>query len=59
MSESKATPSWSRRLRYRLEHAALCAVVWFIPKLPLRLVRWAAAVRHWHFSDPVSCLKLR
>lgn len=44
MSESKATPSWSRRLRYRLEHAALCAVVWFIPKLPLRLVRWAAAV---------------
>lgn len=44
MSESKATPSWSRRLRYRLEHAALRAAVWFIPKLPLRLVRWLSAV---------------
>ena len=43
MSNAKASPSWSRRMRYRLEHAALRSAAWLIPKLPLRLVRWTSA----------------
>jgi KDO2-lipid IV(A) lauroyltransferase len=44
MSGELSRPSWFRRLRYRLEYAALRAAVWTIPKLPLRLVRWTGGV---------------
>ncbi len=44
MSGDVSTLSWFRRLRYRLEYAALRAAVWVIPKLPLRLVRWTGGV---------------
>jgi KDO2-lipid IV(A) lauroyltransferase len=40
MSDARTSPSWSRRVRYRLEYAALSSAVWFIPKLPRRLVNW-------------------
>jgi len=43
MSDARATPSWSRRLRYEIERAALGSAVWIIPKLPRRLVRWISA----------------
>ena len=40
----RPAPALSRgkRLRYRLEYALLRAAVWFIPKLPLGLVRGIA-----------------
>jgi KDO2-lipid IV(A) lauroyltransferase len=40
MSGDASKLPWSRRLRYRLEYAALRAAVWIIPRFPLRFVRW-------------------
>lgn len=34
---------WGKRLRFQLEYAILRFAVWFIPKLPLSLVRMAAS----------------
>jgi lauroyl/myristoyl acyltransferase len=36
--------SWGRRLRYRLEYAAVSSAAWIIPKLPSALVRLMANV---------------
>lgn len=43
MSGAKANPSWSRRMRHRLERAVLGSAVWLMPKLPRGLVRGLSA----------------